>query len=65
MHGLRMFDTAKIKELYDTHYSHLRELDEDRVKHLHQATLDYPWITCRDAVNLVKDPAFKHTRYKI
>jgi tryptophan halogenase len=65
MHGLRMFDTAKIKEIYDTHYSHLRAADEARVNDLNQSTLRQQWITCRDAVNLVKELSFKHTRYKL
>lgn len=63
MHGLRMFDTAKIKEIYDRHFSHLRQADEQYASQADQEVTDQ-WVTCREAINFVK--SFNtQVRYKL
>lgn len=60
MHGLRMFDTASIKALYEKHFAHYRTFDEQfQTSVEQQVTTD--WLTCREAINLIKDP----TVYKL
>jgi hypothetical protein len=54
MHGLRMFDTAKIKALYEKRYSELyREQCEVHVKQL-LATDSSGWVRHREAIDSVK-----------
>lgn len=54
MHGLRMFDTAKIKALYEKRYSKLyREQCEIHVKQL-LATDSSGWVKHREAIDSVK-----------
>jgi tryptophan halogenase len=54
MHGLRMFDTAKIKELYDKQYStKYRVWCENNIKQMHSTTTD-GWMKHKDAIALVK-----------
>jgi len=54
MHGLRMFDTDKIKELYNLRYgSQYREWCESNYKQMHSVTKD-GWIKHKNAIELVK-----------
>lgn len=55
MHGLRMFDSKRIKELYEKHYGHLRQEDERYQATIEQTPIE-GWMTCREAVNLIKGP---------
>jgi tryptophan halogenase len=54
MHGLRMFDSARIKELFEMHFSTHRSDDEQIIALANGIELDENWMTCREAVNLVK-----------
>jgi hypothetical protein len=54
MHGLRMFDTDKIKELYNVRYgSQYREWCENNYKQMHSITND-GWVKHKEAIGLVK-----------
>ncbi len=64
MHGLRMFDTASIKKLYDQRYAHFREDDERMVSQIEQQPTA-GWMTCREAVNLVKKMSKIELGYKL
>ena len=64
MHGLRMFDSKKIKEIYEMHFSHHRQQDEYILKQM-PIELSKEWMTCREAVNLVKSYGGKTTRYNL
>lgn len=55
MHGLRMFDTASIKALYEKHFARYRTFDERLQASVEQQVTD-GWVTCREAINLIKDP---------
>jgi tryptophan halogenase len=55
MHGLRMFDTAKIKELYEKHFGFMRYADEQNISTIQNNKTD-EWMTCREAINFVKNP---------
>ena len=55
MHGLRMFDAASIKALYEKHYNHHRYNDEVLQSSIEQTPIS-GWMTCREAVNVVKNP---------
>ena len=54
MHGLRMFDSARIKELFEMHFSAYREVDEQIIAEADSVEPDENWMTCREAVNFVK-----------
>ena len=54
MHGLRMFDSKKIKEIYEMHFSQFRAQDE-YVFSLMETEPSEGWLTCREAVNLVRN----------
>lgn len=64
MHGLRMFDTNSIKQLYESRYSRYKEAN---IAHLNNVehTPTNGWMTCRDAVNLLKKFANTTTEYKL
>jgi hypothetical protein len=54
MHGLRMFDTDKIKELYNKQYgSRYRKWCENNIKQMHSMPTD-GWMKHKDAIALVK-----------
>lgn len=55
MHGLRMFDTARIKELYEKRFGFMRREDEELLSTIQHNKTDN-WITCRDAINIIKNP---------
>lgn len=66
MHGLRMFDVAKIKELYDTYYrSKYSAWCEHQTQLVEQAIPTEQWMTCRDAVNLINKSRTTSTEYKL
>lgn len=52
MHGLRMFNIENIKKIYNSH-THLKNIELKFLQLPSQP--DETWITCRDAVNLVKN----------
>lgn len=55
MHGLRMFNIPKIKELYDRKYKQFYyNLDKEQLSYLPNSPTEH-WHTCRDAVNLIKN----------
>ena len=64
MHGLRMFDQASIKKLYESRYSRYRTADIEYLSKLEQEPTQ-GWMTCRDAVNLLKKFANTNTEYKL
>lgn len=53
MHGLRMFDQKKIKELFETRFSTFRNQDEYQMS-LVSKEPGPEWVTCREAVNHIK-----------
>jgi len=53
MHGLRLFNIPKIKELYDRRYSQF--VSAGAFEQLPNNTDNYYWKTCREAVNLIKN----------
>jgi len=63
MHGLRMFDTQSIKKIYNQHYQHYRESDENYLAGV-EAIVGPGWWTCREAVNLVRQISTT-TTYKL
>jgi hypothetical protein len=63
MHGLRMFDTQSIKKIYNQHYQHHRESDENYLAGV-EAIVGPGWLTCREAVNLVRQSSTA-TTYKL
>jgi hypothetical protein len=64
MHGLRMFDTAKIKELYDVQYGpRYRAWCENNYKQMHGVSKD-GWVKHKEAIDLVKHQ-LKITEYTL
>ena len=64
MHGLRMFDTASINALYEKHYGHLRQEDEEYMKRFETIPTSN-WLTCREAVNQIKKMSSSPAEYKL
>jgi len=64
MHGLRMFDTASIKERYEKYYGHFRQHDEELLKQVEQEPIK-GWMTCREAINYVKKMSSSSMEYKL
>lgn len=64
MHGLRMFDTASIKALYEKHYGHLRYADEAYIQQIEQIPSNQ-WMTCRQAINHIKQLSTSTMEYKL
>jgi tryptophan halogenase len=64
MHGLRMFDSKKIKEIYEIHFSQFRTQDEYALS-LMPTEPGEGWLTCREAVNLVKNFNSKNLEHKL
>ena len=65
MHGLRLFDVSKIKELYDRQYNHkYRAWDEQQQSRVSN-TVHSGWIKPREALNLVKDQSTHGVSYTL
>ena len=64
MHGLRMFDQSSIKKLYESRYSHYRPSDVEYLSTL-EHTPSPGWISCRQAVNMVKKLSNTAMEYKL
>ncbi len=60
MHGLRMFDTASVKAIYEKRFGHYRQECERYQASIEQTPID-GWMTCREAINMIKEP----TVYKL
>lgn len=64
MHGLRMFDTNSIKNIYEKHYSHFKEPDVAYMSNI-ETTPANGWITCREAINQIKQLSASVKEYKL
>ncbi len=64
MHGLRMFNVPKIKELYEKNFSKYREWDIDQLSKIEHSPIK-GWMTCREAVNKVKEYSKAQVNYKL
>jgi hypothetical protein len=64
MHGLRMFNVPKIKELYEKNFSKYREWDVDQLSKIEHSPIK-GWMTCREAVNKVKEYSKAQVNYKL
>ena len=63
MHGLRMFDQQSIKKLYEARYGRYREADVAYLSNVVHSPDG--WLTCRDAINKVKNFSNNRTEYKL
>lgn len=64
MHGLRMFDKDNIKLIYEKHYNHFRADDIAQLARVEHAPSN-GWMTCREAVNLIKQMSNNEVTYKL
>ena len=64
MHGLRLFNVPKIKELFESKFSKHRHWDERQMSQIPTAP-EEGWITCREAVNLIKRQCGTPRVYKL
>jgi len=64
MHGLRMFDVPKIKQLYEQRYSKYREWDIDQLSKIEHEPVT-GWMTCREALNKVRQHSQTGITYKL
>ena len=53
MHGLRMFDIASIRTLYEKHFNNRKDEYKQILSQIEHEPTD-GWLTCREAVNRVK-----------
>ena len=59
-----MFDQSSIKKLYESRYSHYRPSDVEYLSTL-EHTPSPGWISCRQAVNMVKKLSNTAMEYKL
>lgn len=62
MHGLRMFNTEKIKEIYNTHFSHYTESSKRVVAENKEYSNNVQTFSHREAINILKERYFE-TKY--
>lgn len=66
MHGLRLFDVSSIKKLYEQRYKQYRYEDELTLGRVEQAqSSNTRWLTCRQAVNKIKELSKIELGYKL